>query len=291
MALAWSAALNPTQISRVHGTSSRDGLVLVQEQKGQYGFYKLRQNGIRPKKSRSIVLYASIGETVEDKGTDSSNSEEPSQKSEQADATKPPTLSTASPFVGAKISSRIAARAGDTNNGRGTASTKIPTTPTSFKSPFADGLPPFSRSTPSSQASSTFSPKPSGPQTFSPKPPSSQGSPFSSPLAGTEKLKGSKPSVFLDSRAGGAFKQPGPKGLLDSLRQSENATTKFGQPIVPTNLFDEPDKLTAEDKKRFDFTFNAGQLFLVFSFLTIIGVMLGTAYLVWKVGAIHYNEY
>lgn len=291
MALAsWSAALNPTQISRQHGTPGRDGLVLVQEQKVQYGFYKPRQNGIRPKKNGSIVLYASIGETVEDKGTDSSNGEEPLLKSEQADAAKPPTVSAASPFVGAKISSRMAAGVGDTAKGRGTASTKMATTPTSFKSPIADGLPPFSRSTPSSQGN-TFSPKLSGPQTFSPKPPSSQGSPFSSPLAGTEKLKGSKPSVFLDSRAGGAFKQPGPKGLLDSLRQSENTTTKFGQPIVPTNLFDEPDKLTAEDKKRFDFTFNAGQLFLVFSFLTIIGVMLGTAYLVWKVGAIHYNEY
>ena len=111
--------------------------------------------------------------------------------------------------------------------------------------------------------------------------------------SGLEKLKSTKPaSVFLDSQQRN-FKQPGPKDLLNTLRKSEidsGKTTKFGQPVVPSNLFDEPKRIPSEDKA-FEFSFNAGQLVLVFSFLTIIGIMLGTAFLVWKVGAIHYNEY
>ncbi|MCO5569161.1 hypothetical protein L7F22_022882 [Adiantum nelumboides] len=287
MALAWSVALNPTQISRRHGASDRhmQALMLIQQQKAHCNLHKLKQRG---KQNGSTVLYASLGETVEDKDTNSSKDERPSQKLDQVDATKPSTVTSASPFVGGKISSRIAARAGDIANGRGQSATTTPPTPSSSKTP---GPPPFDLSIPKSQRGASSSPKIPGSQTFSPNPPNSQGSPFSSTLTGTEKLKGAKPSVFLDSRVGGAFKEPGSKTLLDTMRQSDNNTKKFGQPGLPRNLFDEPEKLTAEDNKRFDFTLNIGQLALIFSFLTIICVMLGTAFLVWKVGAIHYNEF
>ncbi|KAI5056913.1 hypothetical protein GOP47_0028731, partial [Adiantum capillus-veneris] len=248
MALTWSATLSPTLISRRHGVPDRDvqALMLNQQKKAQYDLHKLRQRGIRSKQKGSIVLHASLGETVEEKGTDSSKDEKPSQKIDQADATKPANVTAANPFVGAKISSRIAARTGGTT----------PPSPTSSLAPGPQGLPPFDFNIPKSQGGSPFSPKPPGAQTFSPKPLNSQGSPFSSPTAGTEKLKGAKPSVFLDSRAGGTFKEPGPKGLLNTLRQSEERATKFGRPGVPKNLFDEPEKLTAEDKKRFNFTLN-----------------------------------
>ncbi|KAJ7514558.1 hypothetical protein O6H91_23G049700 [Diphasiastrum complanatum] len=80
--------------------------------------------------------------------------------------------------------------------------------------------------------------------------------------------------------------------VLDALRQSEKGgkLTKFGQPVVPSNLFDEP-KSSEAGSEPFQFSFNRGQLFLVFSFLLISSLMFGTAFLVWKVGAIHYNEY
>eukprot|EP00250_Pteridium_aquilinum_P034894 c8278_g1_i1 orf=270-1214(+) len=314
MASAWSAVLNPTQIYRQHGNAGRDvqAFSVVHEHKIQYGIRKLRQRGIRLKQKGRIILHASVGETIEDKGTESSKEEEASEKGDQANVAKSPSVSSTSPFVGAKISSRIAARVADTTNGRTTASTTIPITPTSSKTPSSQGIPTFNPKTLNPQENPTFRPKPPSSQTFSPKPPSSQafspkppssqgspfgskppssqGSPFGSPQAGAEKLKGAKPSVFLDSRAGG-FKEPGPKNLLDTLRQSDGSrSTKYGQPIVPTNLFDEPDKLTPEERK-FEFSFSAGQLVLIFSFLTIISIMLGTSFLVWKVGGIHYNEF
>lgn len=286
MAFAWSAALNPTQIYRQqHGNRCKDvqALSFVQEQQIQYGIRKRRQKGIRPKLKGRIILRASVGETVDDKGTELSKEENALKKGDQADAAESPSLSPSSPFVGGKISSRIAARVADTTNGRSTATAATPSTFT--KTPSSQGIP-----TPNSLGKPTFTPKPLGSQSFSPKPPSPQGSPFSSPLAGAGKLNAAKPSVFLDKRAG-EFKQPGPKSLMDTLRQSDGSkTTKFGQPIVPTNLFDEPEKLTAEGKK-FEFTLNAGQLVLIFSFVTIISIMLGTAFLVWKVGGIHYNEF
>lgn len=201
------------------------------------------------------MLRATIGKDIEDKSTELSEKEGAPEKGTQPSGPDSASVSSPSPFMGAKISSRIAARSAGNATSRNTASTVTPVTSPSSKTP-NPGI-----STPSA------------------------------PLSGAEKLKVAKPSVFLNSKAG--VREPGPKNLLNALRQSDlnsEKTTKFGQPIVPTNLFDEPKKLTPEEKK-FDFTFNAGQLVLVFSFLTIISIMLGTAFLVWKVGGIHYNEY
>ncbi|KAH7416326.1 hypothetical protein KP509_14G086200 [Ceratopteris richardii] len=285
------------QTLRQHVGPGRDAQTIMSahEHKLQYSFFNLRHGSVRLKQKGSIVLHASLGETVEDKDMDSSKEKEPSEKNDQLDSSKS-TSAAGNPFVGAKISSQIAARANNMALANGKAST---TSPTGYRRP--DSQSPTNLNVSSSKGAASFSPrplgspnpipKPLGMQTFSPKPLSTQGTSTSSPAAGTERLKGARPSVFLDSKTVGNFKEPGPKGLLDTLRQSEDKSTKFGQPFVPKNLFDEPEKLTAEDKKRFDFSFNAGQLILVFSFLTIIGVMLSTAFLVWKVGAIHYNEF
>eukprot|EP00244_Chara_vulgaris_P004976 TRINITY_DN2003_c0_g1_i1.p1 TRINITY_DN2003_c0_g1~~TRINITY_DN2003_c0_g1_i1.p1 ORF type:complete len:376 (+),score=46.34 TRINITY_DN2003_c0_g1_i1:838-1965(+) len=68
---------------------------------------------------------------------------------------------------------------------------------------------------------------------------------------------------------------------------------KFGRPVAPKNIFDvEPSKekiAAASEKKKQPFSASKGQLFILFSFTLIISIMVGTAYLVWKVGAIHYN--
>lgn len=81
--------------------------------------------------------------------------------------------------------------------------------------------------------------------------------------------------------------------VLDAFKEGEKAgkTTKFGQPIVPKNIFDDVRQTQAEkDADKFSFNLKPSDIFLIFSFLLIIGLMLGTAFLVWKVGAIHYNE-
>lgn len=83
------------------------------------------------------------------------------------------------------------------------------------------------------------------------------------------------------------------KQVLDAFKQGEKdgKTTKFGQPIVPKNIFDDVRQTQEEkDADKFSFNLKPGDIFLVFSFLLIIGLMLGTAFIVWKVGAIHYNE-
>lgn len=81
--------------------------------------------------------------------------------------------------------------------------------------------------------------------------------------------------------------------VLDAFKQGEKdgKTTKFGQPIVPKNIFDDVRQTQEEkDADKFSFNLRPGDIFLIFSFLLIIGLMLGTAFLVWKVGGIHYNE-
>lgn len=78
------------------------------------------------------------------------------------------------------------------------------------------------------------------------------------------------------------------RSVLDALRESEKG--KKGLPAAPTNLFD--DSKRGMPKKGLTFSFPGGlDLFLIaFSFVFISSVMFATTYLVWKVGAIHFNE-
>ncbi|XP_047151507.1 uncharacterized protein LOC124823361 isoform X1 [Vigna umbellata] len=78
--------------------------------------------------------------------------------------------------------------------------------------------------------------------------------------------------------------------VLEASKQSDKGKRKSGLPEAPTNLFD--------DSKRglstgFTFQFPGGSdLFLiVFSFVLISSIMFATTFIVWKVGAIHFNEY
>ncbi|CAJ1859627.1 unnamed protein product [Sphenostylis stenocarpa] len=78
--------------------------------------------------------------------------------------------------------------------------------------------------------------------------------------------------------------------VLEALKQSDKGKRKSGLPEAPTNLFD--------DSKRglstgFTFQFPGGSdlFFIVLSFVLISSIMFATTYIVWKVGAIHFNEY
>eukprot|EP01018_Ginkgo_biloba_P000810 Gb_05943 [translate_table: standard] len=80
------------------------------------------------------------------------------------------------------------------------------------------------------------------------------------------------------------------RGILDAIRENEK-TTKYGQPIEPSDLFDDRKRGLPEQDRVFKFSFGPSQFFILISFLLITSIMFGTTYIVWKVGAIHYNEY
>ncbi|KAL3690524.1 hypothetical protein R1sor_016833 [Riccia sorocarpa] len=119
-------------------------------------------------------------------------------------------------------------------------------------------------------------------------------SPFTTGAAGTAQKPGA-PSAASGAKPASPFVQPTRgKRVVDAFKEGEKEgkTTKFGQPVVPTNIFQDqrrtPEEIAAD---AFKFSISPGQLLLIGSFLLIGGLMIGTAFLVWKVGAIHYNEY
>eukprot|EP00249_Psilotum_nudum_P004770 c18270_g1_i1 orf=248-1084(+) len=165
------------------------------------------------------------------------------------------------PFVGRKISSRIAARTAEVKTMPAPLTISVPSTPAPA-SPFQqNSKPPFSQE--------TFTPRIS---------------------LDRQKLKSARPTVFTDgdSRSRGTVS----KSLVEAIKQSEREgkTTKFGEPIVPKNLFDDLERIPSDEMK-IDFSLNRGQFVIILSFLIIISIMLGTTFFVWKVGGIHFNEY
>lgn len=110
-----------------------------------------------------------------------------------------------------------------------------------------------------------------------------------SPLTAREKLRAARVlSRYNESKA--SKPELGSK-LIEALRESEKGKKRSGLPEAPTNLFD--DSKRGMPKPGWTFEFPGGfDVFLVaFSFIFISTVMFATTYIVWKVGAIHFNEY
>lgn len=106
------------------------------------------------------------------------------------------------------------------------------------------------------------------------------------PLTARERLRAARVlSRYSDSKPS---KSEMGRSVLDALKESEKG--KKGLPQAPTNLFD--DSKRGMPKKGLTFDLPGGfDLFLIgFSFVFISTVMFATTYIVWKVGAIHYNE-
>ncbi|KAK7305888.1 hypothetical protein VNO77_43800 [Canavalia gladiata] len=78
--------------------------------------------------------------------------------------------------------------------------------------------------------------------------------------------------------------------VLEALKESDKGKKKSGLPEAPTNLFDDSKRGLS---KGFTFQFPGGSdlFIIVFSFVFISTVMFATTYIVWKLGAIHFNEY
>jgi len=109
-------------------------------------------------------------------------------------------------------------------------------------------------------------------------------------LSAREKLRTARTLTgFAESDKPGTPQRQ--KNLLDALRESDKQgkTTKYGQPIEPSNLFEDR-KRSTEKEKKFEFTWGPSQFYGLLSFVLLTSIMFGTTYIVWKVGAIHYND-
>lgn len=110
-----------------------------------------------------------------------------------------------------------------------------------------------------------------------------------SPLTAREKLRAARVlSRYNESKA--SKPQLGSK-LIEALRESEKGKKRPGLPEAPTNLFDDSKRGMPKPGWTFEFPGGFDVFLVVFSFVFISTVMFATTYIVWKVGAIHFNEY
>uniref|UniRef100_A0A7N0RIZ6 Uncharacterized protein n=1 Tax=Kalanchoe fedtschenkoi TaxID=63787 RepID=A0A7N0RIZ6_KALFE len=109
------------------------------------------------------------------------------------------------------------------------------------------------------------------------------------PLTAREKLRAAR----VVSRYGA----PKPKAnraklgssVLDALKESDKGK-KSGLPEAPTNLLDDSKRGMPKAGLTFDLPGGRDLLIIAFSFVFISTVMFATTYIVWKLGAIHFNE-
>lgn len=121
--------------------------------------------------------------------------------------------------------------------------------------------------------------------------PNSQSRTKKSPLTARERLRAARVlSRYTESKESSNKSDMGSR-VLDALKESDRGKKRSRLPEAPTNLFD--DSKRGLPKPGFTFQFPGGfDLFIiVFSFVSISTLMFATTYIVWKVGAIHFNEY
>lgn len=121
--------------------------------------------------------------------------------------------------------------------------------------------------------------------------PNSQSTTKKSPLSARERLRAARVlSRYTESKESFNKSDMGSR-VLDALKESDRGKKRSRLPEAPANLFD--DSKRGLPKPGFTFQFPGGfDLFIiVFSFVFISSLMFATTYIVWKVGAIHFNEY
>ncbi|XP_077237006.1 uncharacterized protein LOC143878623 [Tasmannia lanceolata] len=113
--------------------------------------------------------------------------------------------------------------------------------------------------------------------------------PKRSSLTAREKLRAARVlSRYTDSKP--SKSEMGSK-VLDALRESDKGKKRSGLPEAPTNLFDDSKRGMPKQGLTFDFPGGVDLFIIIFSTVFISTVMFGTTYIVWKAGAIHFNEY
>ncbi|KAF0935953.1 hypothetical protein E2562_037443 [Oryza meyeriana var. granulata] len=80
--------------------------------------------------------------------------------------------------------------------------------------------------------------------------------------------------------------------VLDALRETDGEKKRRSRlPEAPSNMFDDSKRGLPKEGWTFEaLPFGTDVLVIVASFTLITAVMFGTTYLVWKLGAIHFNE-
>ncbi|CAL1374753.1 unnamed protein product [Linum trigynum] len=111
----------------------------------------------------------------------------------------------------------------------------------------------------------------------------------SSPLTARERLKAARVlSRYPESKA---TKPDMGKKVLDALRESDKGKKRSRLPEAPTNMLDDAKRGMPNPGWTFDFPGGNDLLVIAFSFVFISTVMFATTFIVWKVGAIHFNEF
>ncbi|KAJ0102215.1 hypothetical protein Patl1_06639 [Pistacia atlantica] len=121
--------------------------------------------------------------------------------------------------------------------------------------------------------------------------PTVQSAPKRSPLTARERLRAAR--VLSRYNETKASKSVMGSKVLDALKESDRGKKKkrSGLPEAPTNLLDDSKRGMPKPGLTFEFPGGADLFIIAFSFVFISTVMFATTYIVWKVGAIHFNEY
>ncbi|CAN6289762.1 unnamed protein product [Urochloa humidicola] len=133
--------------------------------------------------------------------------------------------------------------------------------------------------------------------------------PKRAPLTARERLRAARvlgkyaePSAKKGSPSPAPSKKSGKpefgSGVLDALREADAKKGGGGGgrrgsrlPEAPGNLFDDSKRGMPKEGWTFELPFGVDVFLVLVSFTLITTIMFGTAFLVWKLGAIHFNEY
>lgn len=121
--------------------------------------------------------------------------------------------------------------------------------------------------------------------------PNSQSRTKKSPLTARERLRAARVlSRYTESKESSNKSDMGSR-VLDALKESDRGKKRSRLPEAPTNLFDDSKRGMPKPGLTFQFPGGFDLFIIVFSFVFISTLMFATTYIVWKVGAIHFNEY
>ncbi|CAK7325889.1 unnamed protein product [Dovyalis caffra] len=113
--------------------------------------------------------------------------------------------------------------------------------------------------------------------------------PKRSRLTARERLKAARVlSRYTESKP--SKSEMGSK-VLDALRESDKGKKRSGLPEAPENMFDDSKRGMPKDGWTFQFPGGSELFFIGVSFVLISTIMFATTYVVWKVGAIHFDDH
>ncbi|CAA3024458.1 Hypothetical predicted protein [Olea europaea subsp. europaea] len=117
----------------------------------------------------------------------------------------------------------------------------------------------------------------------------SSSTPKRTPLTARERLRAARVlSRYTESKP--SKPELGSK-LLEALRESDKGKRRPGLPEAPSNMLDDSKRGLPKPGWTFEFPGGVDVFLVILSFVLISTIMFATTFIVWKVGAIHFNEY